>query len=174
MRAYTHNRTIAAVLALAFLAGCAAEDASREAEPAPEGAASESPLSQESLVMAETAWLSVSEAGEVFTTYLDPDGRYRDERGGQVVYGGTWEQNPNRELCFTPDSGEGACWAHGAPGLDGVMRATSGQGRAIEAKKVVYTAPAILAEEAQATEDAGGETGDGADTPSDNSTDDRG
>ena len=156
MRSYTQNRTIAAVLALALLAGCAAEDTSGEGEgeASPEGAASESPLSQESLVMAETAWLSVSEAGEVFTTYLDPDGRYRDERGGQVVYSGTWEQNPNRELCFMPDSGEGACWAHSSPGLDGVMRATSGQGRAIEAKKVVYTAPAILVEETQAVEEA--------------------
>jgi len=170
MRAYTQNRTIAATLVLAVLAGCAAEDASSEAEPGPEGAASQSPLSQESLVMAETAWLSVSEAGEVFTTYLDPDGRYRDERGGQVVYGGTWEQNSKRELCFAPDGGDGACWTHRAPGLDGVMRATNSRGTAIEVKKVVYTAPALLAEEAQ----AGAETADGADTSSENPADDRG
>ena len=100
-----------------------------------------SELSPESLVMAETAWLSVSSAGAVYTTFLDPDGRYRDLRDGQVVYTGSWEQNAASELCFTPDTGRGTCWRHGLPGLDGVMRATDRDGRAIEVKRISYAPP---------------------------------
>ncbi|MEM7688662.1 MAG: hypothetical protein AAF291_06545 [Pseudomonadota bacterium] len=128
--------------AAGLLAGCAAEDTSdtpnSEATADGSGEAANGALSAVSLEMAETAWLSISEEGEVFTTYLDPDGRYRDERGGTRVYSGTWEQNPDRELCFSPETGEGECWAHGAPGLDGVMRATSASGREIEVRRVTY------------------------------------
>ena len=91
--------------------------------------------------MAETAWLSVSDDGVVYKTYLDPDGRYRDIRDGEVAYSGTWEQSASGELCFDPDSGAAACWAHGSPGLDGLMRATRPDGRAIELKRISYTPP---------------------------------
>ena len=126
------------------LAACAAEDSATEPQDQASGdtANAETTLSAESLVMAETAWLSITAEGEVFTTYLDGDGRYRDVSGGEVRFGGTWEQNANRELCFSPDEGEGTCWAHRAPGLNGTMRATAPDGRAIEVKKVAYTPPA--------------------------------
>ena len=100
--------------------------------------------------MAETAWLSVSEEGAVYTTFLDPDGRYRDLRDGQIVHTGSWEQNASSELCFSPDNGAGACWKHGSPGLDGVMRATNRAGRAIEVKRITYTPQAVPSQAAEA------------------------
>lgn len=125
------------------LTACAAEENSSEpaGETSADTAADENTLSEESLEMAETAWLSITADGEVFTTFLDGDGRYRDVSGGTVRFGGTWEQNADRELCFTPDQGEGTCWAHRAPGLNGTMRATASDGRTIEVKKVAYTPP---------------------------------
>jgi len=102
--------------------------------------------------MAETAWLSVSEEGVVYTTFLDPDGRYRDIRDGQIAYQGTWEQNASSELCFSPDNAMGACWEHGAPGLDGVMRATNRAGRSIEVKRITYTPRAAPAPSDAATD----------------------
>lgn len=134
---------IAALAAAALLSGCVAEDASQSDEKAPpsQDASANSALSAESLTIAETAWLSISETGEVFTTYLDADGRYRDERGGELVYSGTWEQNADLELCYAPTKGKGDCWIHGAPGKNGVMRATNGDGRAIEVRKVAYQPP---------------------------------
>ena len=144
------------------LAACAAEDSATEAQDQASGdtAGAETTLSAESLVMAETAWLSITAEGEVFTTYLDGNGRYRDVSDGEVRFGGTWEQNANRELCFSPDQGEGTCWSHRAPGLNGTMRATAPDGRAIEVKKVAYTPPAP-AQEAVAE---GEEIADGEDT----------
>lgn len=142
------------------LSGCAGEDTEAEpqGEASSETAPSESTLSEESLVMAETAWLSITADGEVFTTYLDGDGRYRDVSDGVVRFGGTWEQTADRELCFTPDDGQGTCWKHRAPGLNGTMRATASDGRAIEVKKVAYTPPApseeASAEGGEATDDA--------------------
>jgi len=94
--------------------------------------------------MAETAWLSVSRDGEVFTTYVDRDGRYRDLRNGAVAFAGTWEQNADGRICFEPDAGDRACWDHGAPDKDGTMRMTHTDGRAIIVKSVNYTLPAIL------------------------------
>lgn len=143
---------VLATLSLSLVSACAAEEAPEESEASADSASPERELSAESLVMAETAWLSVTEQGEVFTTYLDGDGQYRDVRNGEVIYSGAWEQNQDRELCFTPSGAESSCWAHGAPGLNGVMRATNSAGRAIEVKKVVYTAPPVLGG-AQETED---------------------
>lgn len=136
-----HTLTIGALSLI--LAACAAEEAASETEEeaSTDTGASDNTLSEESMEMAETAWLSVTADGEVFTTYLDGDGRYRDVSGGTLRFGGTWEQTPDRELCFTPDEGEGACWEHRSPGLNGTMRATATDGRAIEVKKVSYTPP---------------------------------
>lgn len=154
------------------LAACAGEDTATETQDdaSSQNADAGSSLSEESLVMAQTAWLSITADGEVFTTFLDGDGRYRDVNGGTVRFGGTWEQNADRELCFTPDEGEGACWKHRAPGLNGTMRATTSDGRAIEVKKVAYTPPAAspqtAAEDAASPEAAAGddEVTDGEDT----------
>ena len=138
------NHAFLALALSALVAGCAGEETA-EAEPATTSdAAPDTASSSENMEMAQTAWLTVSEDGEVFTTYLDADGRYRDKRRGEIVYGGTWEQSGSDELCFTPDAGTGGCWTHKSPGLDGVMRATDADGRAIEVKKVTYTAPETL------------------------------
>ena len=136
-----HFQAVSGGMAVLLIAGCSAGSSPEEAEPAPEPGSDSgtSELSAESLVMAETAWLSVSEEGVVYTTLLDPDGRYRDIRDGKIAYQGTWEQNASSELCFSPDKGMGACWEHGAPGLDGVMRATNRAGRSIEVKRITYT-----------------------------------
>lgn len=147
-------------MAILLTTGCSAPSSPDEAEPSPDPSSSSgaSELSAESLVMAETAWLSVSEEGVVYTTFLDPDGRYRDIRDGKIAYQGAWEQNASSELCFSPDNGSGACWEHGAPGLDGVMRATNRAGRAIELKRITYTppvAPAPVPAPSDAATDAG-------------------
>jgi hypothetical protein len=149
-----------------LLAGCAAQDSATESpDESAEGAAEESALSAQSVAMAKTAWLSVSKDGDVFTTYLDADGRYRDLREGAITNSGTWEQNEDGELCFKPDSGLIVCWAHGRPGLNGVMRATNASGRAIEVKKVSYRPPENPGQTDQAGSD--GETdGDAGETPS--------
>jgi len=155
---FSHPRSFfLAALSLALLPGCAAEEASEEGEASADSASPEGELSAESLVMAETAWLSVTEEGEVFTTYLDGDGRYRDVRGGEVIYSGAWEQNQDRELCFTPNGAQSTCWAHGAPGLNGVMRAMNSAGRAIEVKKVVYTTPPVLGDEREVQDETAAE-----------------
>ncbi|MEO1730496.1 MAG: hypothetical protein AAFR64_07130 [Pseudomonadota bacterium] len=112
-------------------------------------ATSSGELSAESLVIAQTAWLSVSTDGAVYTTFLDPDGRYRDIRDGEIVFAGSWEQNTSGRLCFAPDQGKGACWEHGSPGLNGEMRATNEDGYAIEVKRITYTPPPQPEEEAE-------------------------
>ncbi|MDJ0978246.1 MAG: hypothetical protein QNI87_06900 [Erythrobacter sp.] len=137
---------IAPALALALalaLAGCEAPDGSSDSNSAAPGEADASPdtPSQERVAMAETAWLAVGAQGEVFTTFIDPDGRYRDFVNGELRFTGAWEQNADRDLCFSPDTGDGDCWSHGGPGLDGVMRITNSAGRAIEIKRIAYTPP---------------------------------
>ena len=151
-----------------MLAGCAGDKGSSEAETSAQTAeAQQTTLSAESLKMAETAWLSISSQGKVFTTYLDSNGRYRDLHEGKIRYAGTWEQNDNQELCFTPDNGPVACWSHQLPRLDGVMRATNAAGRAIEVRKVIYEPPAPpLPESAEAAEPAAAEPQDTAATAS--------
>ena len=131
---------MASALAMLLLPACSGEsgaDASGLPSGEETGAAGE--LSAESLVMAETAWLSVSADGAVYTTFLDPDGRYRDLRDGEIVFAGNWEQNASGRLCFAPDQGKLACWSHGSPGLNGEMRATNEEGYAIEVKRITYT-----------------------------------
>ena len=150
-------QAISGGMAIWLISGCSAGSEPDESAPAPpsDQSADGTELSPESLVMAETAWLSVSEDGAVYTTFLDPDGRYRDLRDGQIVHTGSWEQNASSELCFSPDDGMGACWEHGSPGLDGVMRATNRAGRAIEVKRITYTAQAAQPDKAGTPADAG-------------------
>lgn len=137
-----------------LLVACAEADSEAQGEDAAPQATDEPELSAESLVMAQTAWLSVTADGEVFTTYLDPDGRYRDLHEGEVRYSGTWKQNDTRNLCFTPDDGEGSCWTHKSPGLDGMMRATNRAGRAIEVRRVAYEPPSAAEPQPEAEADA--------------------
>lgn len=120
-----------------------------------EGNAPAEPEPTSRVVLTETAWLSVSEDGAVFTTFLDPDGRYRDLRNGEPAYAGDWSERPDGKLCFTPDAGQGGCWAIGAPGDGGEMRATNSDGRAITLKRITYAPP--MRDNADAPEDADGE-----------------
>ena len=108
--------------------------------------------------MAETAWLSVSEDGVAYTTFLDSDGRYRDLLDGDVAFTGSWEQTSGGELCFTPDDAPSTCWSHGAPGLNGVMRAKNGAGREIALKQITYMPPAATDSNGAEVEREGDET----------------
>ena len=138
-----------ACAAALILAGCASQENAEEGTGPAAVAEGEAAQSARNLKMAETAWLSVSAQGEVFTTFLDSDGRYRDVNDGGVRFSGAWEQDETGQLCFTPDTGPAdgppQCWEHGAPGLGGIMRATNDAGRAIELKQVAYTPPAPAA-----------------------------
>lgn len=133
----------AAVLAAAIsLSACADNGGSGgtdtiaavESEPA-----EQEPISR--IVLSQTAWLSVSEDGAVLTTFLDPNGRYRDLRNGEPAFEGDWSERPDGKLCFTPDAGLGGCWSIGAPGDNGEARATNADGRAILLKRISYAPP---------------------------------
>jgi len=153
--------TLAITLALA-LAGCSAPESTIGAQNSQPSAAptSDSQMSEESLVMSETGWLSVSDDGEVYKTYLDPDGRYRDMRDGAIAFTGAWEQTASGELCFDPDAGTSTCWSHGSPGLDNTMRAENPVGRAIELRRIAYAPPQQSAEGEDGAEDGGDEPAD--------------
>lgn len=133
-------------LCCVLLSACAAEENSEPASPSSDGNVTTAELSAQSLTMAQTAWLSVSVDGVAYTTFLDPDGRYRDVNGADIIFAGKWEQNAGGQLCFTPDNGRASCWAHGSPGLNGVMRATNEAGYSIELKRIAYTPPPIIEE----------------------------
>lgn len=135
--------TCATVLMLT-LAGCAAPSVPQTGSNAGTTDEKEADAEQSArnLVMAESAWLSVSENGEVYTTFLDPDGRYRDLNAGELAFAGRWEQDADGQLCFAPDRGKAQCWEHDVPGADGTMRASNPAGRSIALKRVAYTPPA--------------------------------
>ncbi|MEM1195591.1 MAG: hypothetical protein AAGH57_05760 [Pseudomonadota bacterium] len=165
MAADLNQRHILASLSALALMACSDPSSSSDTANAPTDPATNASgeLSPESLEMAQTAWLSVSDDGAVYTTFLDPDGRYRDMQGGALAYTGAWEQGAARELCFTPDKGAGSCWSHGAPGLDGVMRATSSAGRAIALKRIAYVPPPAPKESADGAPTDPAQTDEGAD-----------
>lgn len=135
--------TAAAAALGCALAGCSAPSApdAGQSGTGQSEAQSDAGQARDRMVMAETAWLSVSREGEVYTTFLDADGRYRDLVGGALAFAGRWEQSADGELCFEPDSGTAACWDHDAPQPDGVMRATEPDGRTIELKRIAYRPP---------------------------------
>ncbi|MEO0689883.1 MAG: hypothetical protein AAFY51_06215 [Pseudomonadota bacterium] len=142
------------------LAACSADSESSATEALTTSGSTNPPneLSAESLKMAETAWLSVSEDGVAYTTLLDPDGRYRDLLDGDVAFTGSWEQTSGGVLCFMPDDAPSTCWSHGAPGLNGVMRAKNGAGREIALKQIAYTPPAAPQSDEAEAESEGDET----------------
>ncbi len=101
------------------------------ADPAPEG-------------FAATAWRADAENGARYTTYLDPDGTYRDLRNGDPWQRGSWSYTAGDEarLCFTPEAEGGVrrCWTP-EPLSDETMAATDAQGRRIELERVEYAPP---------------------------------
>lgn len=115
-----------------------------------EGSASDSEAeapaepSANDLAMINTAWRVTGEDGAVYTTYFDPEGRYRDTKNGEPWHEGAWERLADGRLCFTPDDQDrsGACWALGERKADGTMRARRDDGREIELQQVTYLAPA--------------------------------
>lgn len=136
-----------AALASAALAGCAPETGS-ETELANEGAATEAtpestPSGQPAPdVFAATAWRATAEDGARYTTYLDPEGSYRDFRNGDPWQEGTWEHvdaEGGRVLCFTPDAEAGIerCWEPGRMRGD-TMEAQGDSGVKIELERVEY------------------------------------
>jgi hypothetical protein len=152
---------LAAPLALA-LAACAdsAETGGSEGPAIVEVSEPVEPEPVARIVLSETAWLSVSRDGAVFTTFLDPDGRYRDLRNGETIYSGSWFETPAGELCFQPDTGGAGCWAIGAPGDDRMVRATDGKGRDIALRRIAYAPP-------RRDPDPGSDAADAADGGSD-------
>lgn len=102
---------------------------------------------KERISMSETAWLTVSSEGFVHTTFIDADGSYRDYRQGTLLFTGDWRENPEGELCFSPEEGAGECWSFTRPEKDGTMRIRDGDGREIMLKRITYTPPADTEED---------------------------
>lgn len=126
-----------------LLGGCEGGDsAPSPRSPPSEASGSEAQEPAERLILAETAWLSVSEEGEVYSTFLDPDGQYRDISNGNIAFEGTWSQTADSELCFAADQGLDRCWSLGLPDEAGEMRVTDREGRTIRLKRITYSPPA--------------------------------
>lgn len=138
--------TIPALLA-ALLAACsppvdaeaelAAEQATAEASPQSTPSGQPAPD-----VFAATAWRATAEDGARFTTYLDPDGTYRDFRNGDPWQEGSWDHadaEGGRVLCFTPDAENALerCWEPGRMRGD-TMEASGDNGTRIELERVEY------------------------------------
>lgn len=107
-----------------------------EAEPAAEAP----PLPNE---FSRTAWRVRGESGALYTTFLDPGGRYRDLRNGDPWQLGAWEYDEEDRICFTPDaeSGLGQCWNPERMDEGGRMIVTSASGRRIRLESVEYRQP---------------------------------
>ncbi|MEE1876577.1 hypothetical protein [Altererythrobacter litoralis] len=139
-----------------LLAGCnppqdtAGNEAAASPSPAEEAVAdavgaAETPVPKPStadIAMANTAWRVTGEEGAIYTTFLDPDGRYRDLKNGDPWQEGTWERLADGRLCFTPEdeTRSGACWTLGKESDEGTMRVTSDAGREVELQQVTYIA----------------------------------
>ncbi|MEE4199725.1 hypothetical protein [Erythrobacter sp.] len=109
MRACPLPPLLSIVLALPLLTACAEEGGSADSDPSatglPTGTAEEGDAEPQAatLPMAETGWLTIGRDGSVQTTYFDPDGRYRDVRGGAPFGEGRWEQRADGRICFRPE-----------------------------------------------------------------------
>lgn len=100
--------------------------------------------------MAETAWAANDPDGVVYTTFIDPDGGYRDFRDGEKYQIGSWDMPGSNRLCYRPDNaaaGTGedergrTCWTVRPPGRDGVMIAVNSDGRKVTVRRVEYVVP---------------------------------
>ena len=129
--------------AFAAIAGCApAQDPATDAgeEDAVQSASNDA-STDETLLMADTAWLSVGSDGSVQTTFLDTGGRYRDFRNGEAADAGSWASRPDGSICFTPEGGLGDCWTSGKLEDDGSTIVTSAGGKRVAIKRITYIAP---------------------------------
>ncbi|MEX0341943.1 MAG: hypothetical protein AB3N06_05105, partial [Erythrobacter sp.] len=92
-----------------------------------------------------TAWRAVAADGARYTTFLDPDGTYRDLRNGDHWQTGSWTYSGDtqgRILCFTPSDENGVelCWEPDRMSGD-TLRAESDSGVTIELERVEYVLP---------------------------------
>lgn len=111
-------------------------------EPASEETPAESPAPD---VFAATAWRVTADDGARYTTYLDPEGTYRDFRNGDPWQEGSWshaDAESESVLCFTPDVENAIerCWEPGRM-RGNTMQATGDDGTTIELERVDYTLP---------------------------------
>lgn len=100
--------------------------------------------------MAETGWAANDSDGVIYTTFIDPDGTYRDFRDGVRYQIGSWDMPGSNRLCYRPDDaieesgaddGGRTCWTVRPPGRDGVMIAVDSDGREVKVRRVKYVPP---------------------------------
>lgn len=114
-----------------------------------------------------TAWRARDESGALYTTFLDPAGRYRDIRNGDPWQQGAWEYDAEDRICFTPDAEDSLaqCWRPERMDEGGHMIVTSGSGRRVQLESVEYRRPEapvedeLDGEDGEAGADAGADTG---------------
>ena len=146
-------RSAVAAMAIALLAACtppADESGGETIEAPPTDAASavqqvEGPKGEPApAAFSSTAWRVVAADGARYTTFLDPDGTYRDMRNGDPYQTGEWTHDVagQGELCFTPDGEDSTtrCWEPGRMRGE-TMTVTGGEDRRIEAERVTYRSP---------------------------------
>lgn len=151
-----NGRWLATAIVPFALAACSAQEAD-EATPTAAGEASSSatPMPSEEPApeaFAATAWRAMSEDGARYTTYLDPDGSYRDLRNGDPWQSGSWryiDGEDGKLLCFEPEDENGLerCWEPGRMSGD-TMRAKGDSGVTIELERTDYQPPADADDEA--------------------------
>jgi len=126
-----------------------AKGGSAKATPTPEPP----PLPNE---FSRTAWRARDGSGALYTTFLDPGGRYRDLRNGDPWQQGAWEYDEEDRLCFTPDAEEslGQCWRPERMDQSGDMIVTSSSGRRVRLDSVEYRAPTQDETEGEDSEEA--------------------
>lgn len=106
------NRRKTALISISLLlAACSAPESEKDAATSGEEGAEASPSSAISGSipdeMGGTAWRTATESGALLTTYLDPDGTYRDLRNGNPYGTGSWAYTDGARgklLCFTPSA----------------------------------------------------------------------
>lgn len=128
------------------MAACSADEGDTPPDTAAEVASGSADNGEPVIDMslAESGWLLVGEDGAVYTTMLDPDGRFRDFRNGEPVKSGSWERSDKGDLCFVADGDNPAreCWSLGRLRGDNTMRATDANEHTVELRKVAYLGPA--------------------------------
>lgn len=124
--------------------GEAAGAASASDSPQGTDAGEDAGPSPEELALVNTAWRVSGEDGAIYTTFFDPEGKYRDLKNGEPWHDGTWERVDDGRLCFTPSDEDRtpACWALGKHRKNGTMRVTSEEGREVMLQQITYLAPA--------------------------------
>ena len=147
--------SLCAMAALPLLAGCDAGETdeavtdevvadSSEASPTATETSREPPT--EPITMAGTAWDAIDSNGAVYTTFIDPEGTYRDFRDGEMWQTGSWDRPGGNRICYKPDDpieeeGSRLCWTVRPPGEDGVMVAIDENGREVTVRQVEYVEP---------------------------------